>query len=123
MEKKAKTVSSIPMIMIKGLGISCLLTVIAAVIMAFLLWKTNITETILRIAVIVIYAIACFISGHYCGRKIKNRRFIWGLLSGLLYFAVLAVMTWTNGKGGLNSSLITSALVCLGCGMFGGMLG
>ena len=98
------------------------LTVMAkGLILALLLYKTGLSENNLHIAVIVVYALSCLISGIYCGKKLRERRFMWGLLAGVLYYAVLLAIS-TGLGGSFSVSFISSALVCLGSGMLGGML-
>lgn len=114
---------SIPVIMGKGLLGSVVLSGAAIMIMALLLLKTGVTEKNIHIAVIGVYVVSCFLSGLYCGKKIKTRRFIWGLLSGVLYFAVLMILSLAMGGGHLSAGMAAAALICMGSGMLGGMLG
>jgi len=111
-----------PVVMIKGLAGSIALSAAAVFVLAFILYKTSITESTIHIVVIVMYGISCLVAGFYCGRKIQNRRFLWGLLSGILYFAVLCILSIAVRGGGLSDHVVTSALVCLGSGMLGGMI-
>lgn len=111
----------VPAVMIKGLILSGLVTGAAILILALLLYKTGLAENHLHIAVIIVYALSCLISGIYCGKKLRERRFLWGLLAGMLYYAVLLAISVSIG-GGFSASFISSALVCLGSGMLGGMI-
>ena len=108
-------------VMVKGLILGGLVTGAAILILALLLYKTGLSENNLHIAVIVVYALSCLISGIYCGKKLRERRFMWGLLAGVLYYAVLLAIS-TGLGGSFSVRFISSALVCLGSGMLGGML-
>ena len=112
----------LPLILMKGLIGSVLLSAAAVFVMAFLLYKTGISESTIHIVVIVMYGVSCLLSGFYCGKKIKSRRFLWGLVAGLLYFVLLCGLTLAVKNGRLSSHVMTSALVCLGSGMLGGMI-
>lgn len=120
MEKK--DIIRLPFVMVKGLLGASALSAASILIMALLLFKTGISESTIHIVVIVMYAISCLAAGFYCGKKIKNRRFLWGLLAGGLYFALLCVLTMAVKDGQLSDHVLTSALVCLGSGMLGGMV-
>ena len=110
-------------VVFKGLMISAGITFAAVLILALLILKTGISEKTLRIAVIAVYAVACFASGFYNGRKLKQRRFIWGIAGGILYFLILLVLSLATGQGQWHAGILTAALICLGSGMFGGMIG
>lgn len=110
-------------VILKGLMISAGITFAAVLILALLILKTGISEKTLRIAVIIVYAVACFAAGFYNGHKLKQRRFIWGILGGIFYFLILLVISMVAGQGKWHTGILTTALICLGSGMFGGMLG
>ena len=94
------------------------------VILAFLLYKLNLGEKIVSAAIIVIYVAATLFGGFTTGRKMQNRRFLWGLLMGAAYFLVLAAVSFGVGKGDvhLGTSFLTTLVLCAGGGMLGGML-
>lgn len=110
--------------LLKSLLFSYILTAICLLIMAFLLYKFGLTEKVVSIAIIVIYVAATFFAGFVTGRKMQNRKFLWGLLMGGLYFLVLlAVSLMVNGNvGDLGKSFLTTMVLCAGGGMLGGML-
>ncbi len=110
--------------LLKSLLFSYILTAICLLIMAFLLYKFGLTEKVVSIAIIVIYVAATFFAGFVTGRKMQNRKFLWGLLMGGLYFLVLlAVSLMVNGNvGDLGNSFLTTMVLCAGGGMLGGML-
>lgn len=123
MGKKSEQESAgIAAVLFKGFLAGALITGAAILILSLLLYKTSLSENILHIAVIAVYAISCFLSGLYCGRKIKERRFLWGLLAGCIYYVVLLAVSLIVSNDGFSASFVSSALVCLGSGMLGGML-
>jgi putative membrane protein (TIGR04086 family) len=67
---------------------------------------------------------ATFFAGFMTGKKIRNRRFLWGLLEGCAYFLVLAAVSFAVGQGktGIDTSFFTTLVLCAGGGMLGGML-
>lgn len=110
-------------VLVKGLVLSAVITFVAVMVLALLILKTDISEKALQIAVVAVYVVACFIAGFHNGRKLKHRRFMWGILGGLLYFVILLILTMAQGGVQFHAGLLTTALICLGSGMFGGMLG
>ena len=94
MEKTMKAdVSYIVVTYLKALLLAAVITGVEIIILSVLLYKTNLSESNLHIGVIVGYGIACFLSGLYCGKKIKTRRFLWGIAAGLIYYVVLLAVS------------------------------
>ena len=67
---------------------------------------------------------ACFLTGFLLGKMMKTRKYLWGAAGGLLYFALLALISLAARQGfsGTPSSLLTTLLLCMAGGCFGGML-
>ena len=110
--------------LLKTLLFSYILTGVLLAILAFLLYKMNLTESIVSIVIIVIYVAATFFGGFVAGKKCRSRKFLWGLLIGGAYFLVLVVISLAVGEpaGQLGDSLITTLVLCAAGGMLGGML-
>ena len=70
-----------------------------------------------------VYVLACFFGGLAAGKGGKKRKFLWGLLTGAIYFLVLFLLSWKTGteRESIRSFLLAAAL-CLGGGMLGGMI-
>jgi putative membrane protein (TIGR04086 family) len=101
------------------------LTGILLLILALLLYKAGIGQNVVSVGIIAIYVISTFFAGFIAGKKIKSRKFLWGLFMGALYFVVLAVMSLIVNRSGtaLGNSFFTTLILCLGGGMLGGMIG
>lgn len=110
--------------LLKTLLFSYILTGILLAILAFLLYRLRLGEQAVTIAIIVIYVAATLFGGFVAGKKLKNRKFLWGLLLGAAYFVVLALVSLAVGKGGiqLGNTFLTTLVLCAGGGMLGGML-
>lgn len=124
MEQSSK-VGGIPVaFLLKSLLFSYILTGVLLVILSFLLYKLGLGEKVVAIAIIVIYVGATFFAGFMAGKRMQNRKFLWGLLEGVAYFLILAVISAFAGKEGmtLGRSLFTTFALCAGGGMLGGML-
>ncbi len=110
--------------LLKTLLFSYILTGALLAVLAFLLYKLGLKESVVSIAIIAIYVAATFFAGFVAGKKLRNRRFLWGLLMGSAYFIVLAGISMVLGEpaGQLGDSTITTLVLCTAGGMLGGML-
>jgi len=110
--------------LLKTLLFSYILTGALLALLAFLLYKVGLTESIVSIVIIAIYVAATFFAGFVAGKRLKNRKFLWGLLMGSAYFLVLLGISMVLGEpaGQLGDSVITTLVLCAAGGMLGGML-
>ena len=110
--------------MLRSLLISYVLSGILLAALAFALYKLRLKEGQVNLMVYAIYFITCLTGGLLAGRRIRQRRFFWGLLSGLFYFLVLFGVSWIMNLGSpldMERSLTVMGLCALG-GTLGGML-
>ena len=103
---------------------SFVVTMVILLVMALLLYKMKLSEQIISAGIIITYAVSCFVGGFLTGKKLKQKRYIWGLLMGLAYYFVLLVVSVVmNGSfKEVTDSLFTTLILCAGGGMLGGML-
>lgn len=113
-----------PLVLLKSLLFSYILTAVMLLILAFLLYKFKLTEKPVSIAIIVIYVMATFYGGFMAGKKAQTRKFLWGLLLGAAYFVVLALVSLAVNQSPetLGKSFFSTLALCAGGGMLGGML-
>lgn len=109
---------------LKCLLFSYILTVGLLLFLALLLYRFGLKERTVSAAIILIYIAATLFAGFLSGKKMKTRRFMWGLLAGVLYFTVLLFVSFLldHGAAGISGNLLTVFLICGGSGMLGGML-
>lgn len=113
-----------PKALLGSLLLSYVISGILLLGLAFVLYKLKIKEAQINTAVYAVYAIACLIGGFFAGKRIGQRRFFWGLLSGLLYFLVLFAVSWFLKEGGNfdTARVMTVMACCLAGGTAGGMM-
>ncbi|MCD8397997.1 MAG: TIGR04086 family membrane protein [Lachnospiraceae bacterium] len=107
-----------------ALVVAFLTTIILLLGFAFLLLKLQLDAGKTELGILVIYVLSCFVGGWYCGRKAGQRKFLWGLLTGILYFLLLLAVS-ALGEEALQPALARTAIafvLCAGGGTLGGML-
>lgn len=123
--EQTKNQEDLPILfLLKTLLFSYILTGALLALLAFLLYKVGLTEKIVSIVIIAIYVAATFFAGFTAGKKLKCRKFLWGLVMGSAYFLVLAGISMMLGEpaGQLGDSVVTTLVLCAAGGMLGGML-
>ncbi|MCD7956423.1 MAG: TIGR04086 family membrane protein [Lachnospiraceae bacterium] len=101
-----------------------LTTVILLLAFAFLLLKLQLDVGKTEIGILLIYVLSCFIGGIYRGKRAARRKFLWGMLTGILYFLLLLIVSGM-GEEALQPELtrtITAFVLCTAGGTLGGML-
>lgn len=99
-------------------------TLIMLVMLAFLLFKLKLSEGMINGTIIITYIAACFLGGFLAGKKMKKKKYAWGLLMGTAYFIVFLILSLILNKGDIEVSgtILTTMVLCCGGGMLGGML-
>lgn len=114
----------LPVRILQCLFLGYFLTVLLLFLLAFLLYRMQLSEKAVSAGIMMIYLAASFLSGFMAGRKAGSRKFLWGLVQGILYFVVLLVVTLItkHAVSGLGRDLAVTFTMCAGAGMLGGML-
>ena len=101
-----------------------ILTGVALFVLAFLLYKMELTENIVTIGITAIYVVSGLLGGIIIGKRMKTRRFLWGIIMGAAYFLVLLIGSALLNRG-LTADMLHIGLtlvMCMGAGMIGGMV-
>ena len=121
-----KVEEGIPVLfLLKCVLLAYLLTAGMLLLLAFVLYKIGLSEGTVSIAISAIYVISTFVVGLIAGKKLKNRKFLWGMLLGAAYFVILAVISLLVNQSveELGNSFVTTLILCTAGGTLGGMLG
>jgi putative membrane protein (TIGR04086 family) len=99
-------------------------TAMGLFLLAFLVQQFEWGSGGISIGISIVYVIACFLGGYFAGKIQKTKKFIWGILMGLMYVVILLMLTLLtkHGFGASVSAFVLNLLLCLGGGMTGGML-
>ena len=110
-------------ILIRAQLTAWVVTSLLLLLMALLLFKLELNESKFSLGMTAVYVLSCFFGGLAAGKGGKKKKFLWGLLTGAVYFLVLFLLSWNLGaeRDGFLSLILTGAL-CLGGGMLGGMI-
>ena len=110
--------------MVKALLAAYVVTGILLIILALAIYKFELNEGAVTAGVTAVYLISTFTGGLVVGKLAKVRRFLWGIVLGILYFALLLLVTvgiYRTFHGSSTEILVIFAL-CAGGGMAGGMI-
>ncbi len=121
---KGKSYQGVVIRMLKSLLSAYIITGILLLFLALLLYKFQLPESGVNIGIIIIYVISGFLGGFLEGKMMKARKFLWGAAAGLLYFAILTVISLAVNQGftGGSSHFVTTLILCTAGGTLGGML-
>ncbi|MGV3465607.1 MAG: TIGR04086 family membrane protein [Heyndrickxia sp.] len=106
-----------------GVLVIFILITVSSLIFSFILRFTNIQEHSIRLFVTIISFIALFIGGFVCGSKGKEKGWLLGSLTGILYTFIIFLSQYL-GYGNVFSFEQTVYHICyILTAMMGGVLG
>lgn len=101
-----------------------ILTAGLLLLLAFILYRFGLSEKVVSVCIIGIYIVVTFLAGMLAGKREGKRKFLWGLVMGVLYFGILVVVSMVVNKGveDVAGNMMTVFFLCAGSGMLGGMV-
>ena len=78
---------------LKALLVTYLISVLLLLLLSFLLWKFSWKESWVQAGIVVIYLASSFSGGRMAGNMAGKRRFLWGICFGIVYFAILIIVS------------------------------
>ncbi len=101
-----------------------ILTAGLLLLLAFILYRFGLSEKVVSVCIIGIYIVVTFLAGMLAGKREGKRKFLWGLVMGVLYFGILVVVSMVVNKGveDVAGNMLTVFFLCAGSGMLGGMV-
>lgn len=110
--------------MLKALLCAYVVTGIMLLILTVLLYKAGLSEENVNAGIILTYVISTFAGGFVIGKLTRVKKFLWGLLTGALYFVLLLLISLGvyHTLQAEIVNLLTTFLLCAGGGMLGGMV-
>ena len=109
---------------IKSLLASYIVPGILLLVLTFFMYKFELNEKIVSAAIVGIYVVSTLIGGMIIGKLTKSKRYLWGMVLGIVYFVLLLLITLGVYRtlNGDSVSIVTSLILCAGGGMTGGMI-
>ena len=101
-----------------------ILTAGLLLLLAFMLYRFGLSEKVVSICIIAVYIIVTFLTGLLAGKREGQKKFLWGLLMGALYFGILVAVSLVVNRGleDVAGNMMTVFFLCAGRGMLGGMV-
>jgi putative membrane protein (TIGR04086 family) len=109
---------------LKGLLISCSITLLFTMIISLLLTYTNMMETSIPLWNTITLIVSIVSGAMYSTVKIGEKGWLNGAIIGLLYFLILFLLNYLLVKSSrLNSFSYLKLFISIVIGMIGGMIG
>ena len=111
-------------VVIKGLILSYAMTGVLLAVLAFLVFQFDLAETVTDVSITAIYVIVTFLGAFIVGKKVREQKFLWGFLLGFMYIIIISVVAIALGQvfQVASTASLTTAALCIGGGLLGGML-
>ena len=81
------------------LFIMFIISALLLLFLALLLYRLELSEAVVKVAVIVIYIITGLTGGILMGKKIRDKKFLWGFVAGTVYFGILFAVSLIIKEG------------------------
>lgn len=109
---------------LKGLLFSYIITAFVLLILALLMLKLNLSGAVISGGINFTYIISAFIGGFFVGKKVEQKKFLWGFIMGVFYFLIIMLITlFINRSSPLPmGSLLIVFVISSMSGMLGGMV-
>ena len=101
-----------------------LVTTLLLLLLTVLIYNTDISGTVSGILMVVVYVLGPFAGAFVLGKMMQYKRFLWGMLLGLVYFAVFVLVSLLTAEEGATPEIrdyIQVLLAVLPGGILGGM--
>ena len=98
MEKKIID-SGLVVFVMKCMLAAYILTAGLLLLLALMLYRFGLSEKTVSICIIVIYIAVTFLAGFIAGKRAGEKKFLWGLAMGCIYFLILTAVSLIVNKG------------------------
>lgn len=110
--------------MLKVLLVTYLFTGILLVLLSLGLYRFGLSEQQVGIGIYVVYFLSGLFGGFLMGKIAGNKKFLWGIGMGVLYFVILFLISIgvNHSVQGDGMGILANLALCVGGGLLGGML-
>ena len=103
--------------MIRTLIFTYLVSGVLLTALAFALYKFRLPESQITLGISGVYILSCFMGGFMAGKAMRSRKFLWGLLTGILIMSFLQDRTITADAVRLGTVFAMCSLSAMAGGM------
>lgn len=121
-EKETAKNDIVALSVIKAMIHAYLMTGILLIVLSFLLYKFNLDEKKVAVGIILIYVFANFWGGLRIGKFMKHKKYLWGMILGILYVMLLLIITLGVYRTMNHQNIVTTLILCMCSGTIGGMI-
>lgn len=107
-----------------GLAAAVFVTILLLLLLTVLIYNTDISGTVSGIMMVAIYVLGPFAGAFVLGKIMKKKRFLWGMLLGVVYFALFVLLSVLTAEEGAIPGIrdyLQVLLAVLPGGILGGM--
>ena len=110
---------------LKVAAAAVIVSIVLILLGALISYKLRLSDAQMSFFAVAIYAVGAFIAGFGTGKLKKEKRLLWGLCAGAVYFAVILFVSIVSGMGlhGDAGRLARCAVICIAAGVIGGIVG
>ena len=104
--------------------IEMIISAVLLAVMSFIVLRMTPGIAVVKVLILAIYGISTFIGGYIMGKVMSKRKFLWGALAGVVYFAIIILVAFIV-KGGVFAGTVGIAsglIVSISAGTIGGMI-
>lgn len=107
-----------------GLATAVFVTILLLLLLTVLIYNTDMSGTVSGIMMVAIYVLGPFAGAFVLGKIMKKKRFLWGMLLGVVYFALFVLLSVLTAEEGAIPGIreyLQVLLAVLPGGILGGM--
>lgn len=109
---------------LKATIVVAVVTILMLLLLSLMLFKLNLSDMVVMVGIYIIYVVANFIGGLIIGKVKGERKFMWGMVVGMVFFVTLSIISLivTGEMYGSGAKAIGALVACVLGGMAGGMV-
>ncbi|MDD6339825.1 MAG: TIGR04086 family membrane protein [Butyrivibrio sp.] len=109
---------------LKVMVLAYIITALLLLLGAFIMYKTGTGDKLTRIITLIVYGVSCITAGLVYTRIYKNRKLLRGALAGIIYYAILIVITIIINRGFPQDfgRVVISLTICTISGIMGALI-
>ncbi|MCT4598043.1 MAG: TIGR04086 family membrane protein [Vallitalea sp.] len=108
----------------KSVMIGYIITIICVLILTFVVYKHELTDSQINIGRVIVIILATLITGLLSGKSIGKNKWMYGAIAGVIYFIIFVIVSLVvNKDSSISGDVISLFFMCVGGSTLGGILG